>query len=278
MRGFSVSKLKSNMVELDSTPQRIANLPTAGLIEGPFAFERNGTYYLVYPHAQPQPERDNPPERLEYATASSPLGPFTQKGVVMDQHASGCWTNQCSIVQYKGQWILFYHDKDLSPNFDKNRSVRADYLYFNDDGTIKKVIPTLRGVGIVDAKSKIRIARYSEISKEGVTTSFLNEANKFEGWKIALGEKGAWVKFDRVDFGNGGLKAANVRSLSATGGRLTIRLDKVDGPALAEVEIAKGADWKVANAKLAGAPSGVHDLVVSLDEKSNVEMNWVSFE
>ncbi len=278
---ISVSKLKSNMVELDSRPQTIANLPNAGLIEGPFVFERNGIYYLTYPHAQPQPGRQNPPERLEYATASSPLGPFTQKGVIMDESPSGCWTNHHSIVQYKGQWYLFYHDKDLSPSFDKNRSVRADYLSFNDDGTIKKVIPTLRGVGIVDAKSKIQIDRYSAISKEGVSVSFLNEANKFEGWKIALGEKGAWVQFDRVEFGSGGLKTVNVRSMSATGGRVTIRLDKLDGPVLAQVEIPKGSDWKLASSGLTGAVSGVHDLVVTLDEKnenSSVEMDWVSFE
>ena len=164
----------------------------------------------------------------------------------MDESASGCWTNQCSIVQYKGQWILFYHDKDLSPSFDKNRSVRADYLHFNDDGTIQKVVPTLRGVGIVDAKSKIQIDRYSAISKEGVSVSFLNDARKFDGWKIALAGKGAWVQFDRVDFGSGGLKAVNVQSVSATGGRVTIRLDKLDGPVLAQVEIPKGTpsgDW-----------------------------------
>ena len=55
MGRFSVAKLKSNMVELDSRPQTIGNLPTAGLIEGPFAFERNGIYYLAYPHV---PEHD----------------------------------------------------------------------------------------------------------------------------------------------------------------------------------------------------------------------------
>ena len=47
---ISVAKLKENMVELDGKPQVIANLPTAGLIEGPFPFERNGIYYLSYPH------------------------------------------------------------------------------------------------------------------------------------------------------------------------------------------------------------------------------------
>jgi len=51
--GISVAKLKDNMVEDDTRPQRIANLPRPGLIEGPFAFKRNGIYYLTYPHGVP---------------------------------------------------------------------------------------------------------------------------------------------------------------------------------------------------------------------------------
>ncbi len=42
-----------------------------------------------------------------------------------------CWTNHQSITQIKNQWYLFYHYNDLSPNFDKARSVRADSLFFN---------------------------------------------------------------------------------------------------------------------------------------------------
>jgi hypothetical protein len=151
-------------------------------------------------------------------------------------------------------------------------------MYFNDDGTIKKVIPTLRGVGIADAKSKMRIARYSDVSKEGATNSFLNEANKFEGWKISLKGKDAWVQFDRVDFGTGGLKAVNVQSVSATGGTVEIHLDKTDGPLIAKVEIGKGTDWKAVNSKLATVPAGVHNLVVTQNEDNAVDLDWISFE
>ena len=174
----------------------------------------------------------------------------------MDESPDGCWTVHHSIVEYQGQWYLFYHDKDLSPNFDKNRSVRADYLSFNEDGTIKKVIPTFRGVGIVDAKSKIQIDRYSDISTQGVSVSFLNETNTFEGWKISLEGTNAWIRFDRVDFGKrplfgrNNLKSVNVRSASSTGGLIEIHLDKMGGPLLAQVKIKKSSQWKVVNAKL----------------------------
>jgi hypothetical protein len=50
---------------------------------------------------------------------------------------------------------------------------------------------------------------------------------------------------------------------------------------LAQQEGGKDSEWKVAQARLAGAPSGVHDLIVILkgpDEKSRVELDWLRFE
>jgi len=55
------AKLKENMVELASDPVVLEALPNKGLKEGPYLFERNGTYYLTYPHVE------NKTERLEYA-------------------------------------------------------------------------------------------------------------------------------------------------------------------------------------------------------------------
>ena len=267
-----IAKLKDNMLELDSKPEVIQNLPTAGLIEGPFMFERNGVYYLTYPHVQ------NKTERLEYAVGNSPMGPFKVTGVIMDESPGGCWTNHHSIVEYKGQWYLFYHDDDLSPKFDKNRSIRADYLSFNEDGTIEKVVPTLRGVGITNAKSKIQIDRYSATSSHGISIAFLNDENKHEGWKIALDGENAWVQYNAVDFGDSDLKSVNARCASSTGGTIEIHLDKADGPLLAKVEIRKGADWNVVSSKLANVPSGIHDLIVASNEANNVEIDWISFE
>jgi hypothetical protein len=242
------------------------------LIEGPFVFERNGNYYLTYPHVADKIER------LEYAMGKSPTGPFTVTGVIMDESPSGCWTNHHSLVEYQGQWYLFYHDRDLSPSFDKNRSVRADYLTFNDDGTINKVIPTLRGVGIADARRRIQIDRYSAVSKQDTAVSFLNDEIKSSGWKIALSAGDAWVQYDRVDFGKTEPKSVKVASKSASGGTIEIRLDTLDGPLLAQVEIPKGTDWSVVDSKLSTAPGGVHNIVVSMKGNSTVELDWITFE
>ena len=267
-----VAKLKPNMLEIEGEPKVIDNLPTKGLLEGPFAFERNGVYYLTYPHVE------NKTERLEYATSSSPLGPFEQRGVILDEAASGCWTVHHSIVDYQGQSYLFYHDKDLSPTFDKNRSIRADKLFFNADGTIRKVIPTLRGVGLVDAKSEIQIDRYSAASNQGIAVSFLDDANPHTGWKTTFGAAKSWVRFDQVDFGRGGQKSIEVRAMvPGGGGELEIRLDQPDGPVIARVKIGKGAGWKVASAAAKRVAAGTHDLIVIQTGVEAVAVDWVSF-
>jgi len=72
--------------------------------------------------------------------------------------------------------------------------------------------------------------------------------------------------------------ASTVLTWAATGGTIEIRLDKSDGPVIAKVEIPATADWKENSAALTTVPSGLRNLVVTLPEKNNVEIDWVSFE
>ncbi|HRI79901.1 MAG TPA: family 43 glycosylhydrolase, partial [Cyclobacteriaceae bacterium] len=71
--------LKDNMTELASDPVILKAFPEKGLKEGPFVFERNGIYYMTYPHVE------NKIERLEYAIGDNPMGPFKFTGVIMDE-------------------------------------------------------------------------------------------------------------------------------------------------------------------------------------------------
>ena len=271
-RNIYMAKLKENMLELASEPQVIENLPEKGLKEGPYMFERNGVYYLTYPHVE------NKTERLEYAIGDNPMGPFKVTGVIMDESPTGCWTNHQSIIEFKNQWYLFYHSNDLSPHFDKNRSIRIDSLFFNEDGTIKKVIPTLRGVGITEAFQKIQVDRYSHISNEGASVAFLDTLNTFRGWKTLLNASNSWIQYNSVDFGSNKLKSVSVRALSKTGGTLELRLDNVDGPIIAQVEIHKGIEWNIVTSLLLKFKPGIHNLLVMLKDKNAIEIDWIRFE
>jgi beta-xylosidase len=106
-------------------------------MEGPWVFKRNGLYYFTMPEHN---------RILTYYTATAPKGPWTYRGVIMDAEGGN---NHHSIVQYRGQWILFYHrwlDVPGAACAKKQRHVAAEYLHFNDDGTIRKVERTSDGV------------------------------------------------------------------------------------------------------------------------------------
>ncbi len=265
------AKLKDNMLELASEPQILGDLPDKGLKEGPYMFERNGIYYLTYPHVA------NKTERLEYAMGNNPMGPFKFAGVIMKE-TPNCWTNHHSILAFKGQWYLFYHRNDLSPNFDKNRSVMADSLFFNEDGTIREVVPTLRGAGITRANKEIQIDRYSDISKQGIAVDYIDTTNRMKGWKTMFNDKGAWIRYNAVDFGRNKLKAVDIMGTSAQGSVVEIRLDKPGGTLIGTAKVAKSSDWRITKSNLLKIPAGKHDLFIILKSTNSAAIDWIRFE
>jgi Glycosyl hydrolases family 43/Carbohydrate binding module (family 6) len=266
------AKLHENMLELTSEVVTLQELPSKGLKEGPFMFERNGKYYLTYPHVE------NKIERLEYAIGDNPLGPFKITGTIMDESPTGCWTNHHSIIPFKNQWYLFYHHNDLSPNFDKARSIRADSLSFNEDGTIRKVTPTLRGIGVSKANSTIQPDRYSAISSYGAGIDFLDTTNRFLGWKTILEQPGAWVQYNTVEFSKTPEKKVEIKAFTTTGATLVIRTKDPAGTVIAEFTLPKGQDWRNYKYPVKGVKGGLQNLVLQIKGPGKVEVDWVRFE
>ena len=129
-------KLKDSMTEIDGEP-----VPMTGMKdyhEGPWVFKREGVYYLMYAdnHVEPGNRGAN---QLRYCTSPSPLGPWTYQGIILTP--TDCDTSHGSIVKYKGQWYLFYHNCSISHQGNL-RSSCVDKLYFNEDGTIQTVVQT----------------------------------------------------------------------------------------------------------------------------------------
>jgi len=262
-----VAKLKPNMTELASEPEVIANLPQEGLKEGPFVFKRNDQYYLTYPHVA------NKTERLEYAMGPTPVGPFTVTGVIMDESPTGCWTNHQSIVNFKEQWYLFYHHNDLSPGFDKNRSIRADSLSFNNDGTIVKVQPTLRGVGINEATEMLQIDRYNTKS-DSATVQFNNPEVPFEGWHVVL-NTGDFIQYNAVDFDEN-LSQLLLKIKSKEGAEIEISFANSDEP-IAKLAISNSTDFNIQDFELDTIESGIHDIKVKVTS-GTAAIDWIQFK
>ncbi len=271
-RGLHGARLSDDLRSLASEPVRLDASFPEGFKEGPFVFEREGVYYFTFPYVLHETEA------LAYATGASPLGPFEYRGVFMEEHPSGCWTNHHSVLERDGQWLLFYHHNDLSPDFDKNRSIRADSLFFNPDGTIRMVTPTHRGVGLADARGTLQVDRYSRTSGAGVEVAFLDSANPFAGWSVALEQNGAWVAFDGVDVGAAAPASVRLRARSETGATLKVRIGRDGTYASADLELSPAADWQTVEAPIADVPTGVRDLWVSLRSAGRVEVDWVQFD
>lgn len=122
-------------------------------VEGSYMVKRNGTYYLLYSSGTLHDGSYN----VRYATAKHPLGPFVapaQNSVLRsnaDQTTRGPGHN--SVLKFKDQYYIVYHQHN-QPHEDGKlvfRQTCADRMEFNEDGTIKPVVPTQAGIGALQA-------------------------------------------------------------------------------------------------------------------------------
>lgn len=263
--GLRGCRLADNMLELEGEQVRLDEPLPEGFKEGPFAFKHKGKYYLTYPWVR----KDT--EALAYAMSDNPLGPFEYKGIIMKESPTGCWTNHHSLVEYKGEWYLFYHHNDYSPHFDKNRSARIDRVFFNDDGTIQEVVPTLRGVGPVKAMSKVHIDRYSTI--EGARIEYVDTTDYFKGWKTVFAKSGDNVCFNNLDFGRKAPKTVSLRVKAQAGGRLALTAGET-----AEFDIPQSAEWIEVTCRMPFKVKNMHDINVKLVSDTEIEIDWITFK
>jgi hypothetical protein len=96
--------------------------------EASWVIKYKGKYYFTYSTGDTH--------FLCYATGTSPYGPFTYQGVILNPVEG--WTNHQSIVEFNGKWYLFYHDTQLSGKTHL-RNVKVTELKFNDDGSIPTI-------------------------------------------------------------------------------------------------------------------------------------------
>jgi beta-xylosidase len=129
------AKLKANMTELDGPIQTIS-LPN--FTEAPWIHKHKDWYYLSYAYQFP--------EKIAYAMSKSITGPWEYKGI-LNEIAGNSNTNHQSIIDFKGKSYFIYHNGSIEPNGGSfRRSVCVDRLYYNKDGSLKRVIMTTEGI------------------------------------------------------------------------------------------------------------------------------------
>jgi beta-xylosidase len=128
-------KLKANMTEQDGPIQKVS-LPN--FTEAPWIHKRKGWYYLSYAYQFP--------EKIAYAMSHKITGPWVFKGI-LNEVAGNSNTNHQSIIDFKGKSYFIYHNGSIPTDGGSfRRSVCIDRLYYNADGTMKRIIMTTEGL------------------------------------------------------------------------------------------------------------------------------------
>ena len=132
-----MARLADDMTSFAEPPRDVQILDASGqplmagdnerrFFEAAWVHKYGGRYYLSYSTGDTH--------NIAYATADNPYGPFTYQGVVLKPVLG--WTNHHSIVEYRGQWYLFYHDSSCSGGQTHLRCVKVSPLAYREDGSI----------------------------------------------------------------------------------------------------------------------------------------------
>ncbi|MDF3146682.1 family 43 glycosylhydrolase [Streptomyces sp. T21Q-yed] len=139
-----VVPLNDDMVSFDAS--KVTNITPSGFTEGTFIIKRKGTYYFTWSEGDTRDEN----YRVAYATGSSPTGPWTNRGVLLEKDlALGIkGPGHHSVVQVPNtdDWYIAYHRFAIPGGDGTHRETTIDKLEFDSNGLIKKVVPTLSSI------------------------------------------------------------------------------------------------------------------------------------
>ncbi|WP_293886239.1 MULTISPECIES: family 43 glycosylhydrolase [unclassified Sphingobacterium] len=147
---LAVAELNKDMVSIKKNTVKVIT-PDKTFREGAYVVYRKGRYYFFWSEDDTRSEN----YRVRYGTATSPDGPITvpENNLVLQKDpAKGIYgTGHNSILQIPGkdEWYIVYHRFNYPKGIDMgdaagfNREVCMDRLYFDDEGHVIPVVPTL---------------------------------------------------------------------------------------------------------------------------------------
>lgn len=129
---LGVQRLGTNMITTEGPLMIVTGL--TGFTEAPFLCKRNGIYYLSYSGGSWNDWTYN----VRYATANSPMGPWTYRGQILTADATHLGPGHHSFIQAPGtdNWYIAYHYWN---NLFSTRHTAVDEVKYNPDGTIQPI-------------------------------------------------------------------------------------------------------------------------------------------
>ncbi len=251
---MKMAKLKPDLggIEPGTLKDGIIDEKRHNFHEGSQLTKRGDTYYLVYADIG----RRRRPTCIGYSTAKSPFGPYTYRGVIVDNY--GCdpdtWNNHGGIVEYKGRWYVFYHRSTDGRHF---RKACVEPIEFGADGLIKEVEMTSGGAGgdldpLKSTPARLacvmsghaRIAKSTAVGKLGCAFGGKRPSTIERLVDIRDGDTATWRYYNFTT------RATELKLdvVSHSGGRITLKDDR--GVAHGEVSVPPGDGKAVTEVKM----------------------------
>ncbi|MCL2816043.1 MAG: family 43 glycosylhydrolase [Oscillospiraceae bacterium] len=298
--GQSSNPKSARMVQLGDDMISIVGIPEE--IDIPYFFEaldmvkHGDTYYLSYcSNWQGRQSATTPGgAQIAYMTADHPMGPFTYGGVILKNPGEMFGilynNNHHSIINFKNNWYLLYHAtlvadakglRNGNGGQENYRSTHINALTFRDDGTIAEVRGDKKGVSQlmplypykrIEAETIAWSSRISTIMEDPAQKSSLN--------LFVNGIKNNdWIAVSQVDFGEEGASSYSANVSGTAGGKIELRLDRLNGPVIGSLTVNAASEWETVTADVTDA-TGVRDLFMVFiggDDEELFDFDWWSF-
>ncbi|HDJ33367.1 MAG TPA: glycoside hydrolase [Bacteroidetes bacterium] len=197
--GYAVGILDNKTMDSVSEGKNIPVGQTPEPFEAPYMMKKNGKYILMYSGASCHDETYN----VRYSYSDSPFGPFTPGAnnpilsTNKDQSVHG--PGHHSVLQNGEDYYIVYHRHDYPmTRGGMSRQVCIDSLIFENDSTIRKVIPSHSGIapfeksdvpGDIAYLAKTTASSYYHLDAAGYDyrylPSYATDNNNATLWKAA---------------------------------------------------------------------------------------------
>lgn len=241
--GKSENPKTARVVKLGSDMTSLAGTPIT--IDAPYLFEDSGinkignTYYYSYCTNWASRSSSSAPgiAVIAYMTSSSPTGPWTYQGTVLNNPGTYFGTtgnNHHTIIQFNNQWYIFYHaewlNKQLYGSQKGYRSTHVDKLTFSD-GKFSLGTGTLTGVS--------QLANVNPYTSNMMANmAWQAGVNVYgQGSTVVAMNKGDWTGISNVAFGSTGASSITMNAASPSGAVIKVCTGSTTGDVVGYVTI-----------------------------------------
>lgn len=243
--------------------------------EGPWAYKRNGKYYLLY-------AAGGVPEHIAYSMSDTPTGPWKYMGEIMPLQSTGSFTNHCGVIDYKGHSYFFYHTGKLPGGGGFGRSIAVEEFQYQPDGTFPIINATEEGVQPLKTFNPYRRV---EAETMAFSRGVKSEPNGSHGVYISEIHNDDYIKMRAVDFSNRQATGFKVSAASALrGGTIEVRIDSLGGEVIATLAVPHTGGWEhwmTVSTDQVKPVRGIHDLYFVFKGRKGCKLfnlDWWSFE